>query len=116
MGWTFWTAIIIVIGVLAAVHFWEKRSNCARELTEQEMLFVLARSTETSEFDHFRLAAKDWNISYPRIEADFNRYLLQSTLPPYVRDYLRKVKASDLVDVKGNFFTGILINKSNHCA
>lgn len=118
MGWTFWLAIIVVIGVLAAVHVWEKRSNRGRELTEEEMLFVLARSTETSEFDHFRLAAVDWNISIKRVEADFNRYLLQSTLPHYVRDYLRRVKSSnpDLLKCDPNFFTGILIKKSNHCA
>ncbi|MGM0539662.1 MAG: hypothetical protein ACQERT_10680 [Thermodesulfobacteriota bacterium] len=38
MGWTFWLAIIVVIGDLAAVHVWEKRSNRGRELTEEEML------------------------------------------------------------------------------
>jgi len=118
MGWTFWLAIIIVIGVLAAVHMLEKRSNRGRELTEEEMLFVLARSTQTSEFDQFRFAAVDWNISLKRMEADFNRYLLQSTLPHYVRDYLRRVKNSkpDLLKCDPNFFTGILIKKSNHCA
>ncbi|MGM0760107.1 MAG: hypothetical protein ACQEUB_10415 [Thermodesulfobacteriota bacterium] len=103
-----------VLALLAAVHFWEKRLRSARELTEPEMLFVLARSTDTSEFDHFRLAAVDWNISKKRVEADFNRYLLQATLPHYVRDYLRKVKASkpELLDRDANFFTGVLIKKS----
>ncbi len=117
MGWTFWFAIIVVIGVLAAVHVREKHSNRGRELTEEEMLFVLARSTQTSEFDQFRLAAVDWNISIKRVEADFNRYLLQSTLPHYVRDYLRRAKNSrpDLLNCDPNFFTGILIKKSNHC-
>jgi hypothetical protein len=115
MGWAFWIAIITVIGVLATVHVWEKRSNRGRELTEEEMLFVLARSTETSEFDHFRLAAVNWNISIKRVEADFNRYLLQSTLPHYVRDYLRRVKNSrpDILNCDPNFFTGILIKKTN---
>src|SRR6056297_2895340 len=109
MGWAFWLAIILVIGVLAAVHNWEKRSDRGRELTEVEMLFVLARSTQTSEFDHFRLAAVDWNISIKRVEADFNRYLLQSRLPHYVRDYLRRVKSSrpDLLNRDANFFSGV---------
>lgn len=118
MGWTFWFAIIVVIGALAVVHVLEKRSNRDRKLTEEEMLFVLARSTQTSEFNHFRLAAEDWNISIKQVEADFKRYLLQSTLPHYVRDYLRRVKSSkpDLLKCDPNFFTGILIKKSNHCA
>ncbi|MGM0539663.1 MAG: hypothetical protein ACQERT_10685 [Thermodesulfobacteriota bacterium] len=60
----------------------------------------------------------DWNISIKRVEADFNRYLLQSTLPHYVRDYLRRAKEakSDLLSCDPNFFTGILIKKSNNCA
>jgi hypothetical protein len=52
------------------------------------------------------------------VEADFNRYLLQSTLPHYVRDYLRRAKNSkpDLLKCDPNFLTGILIKKSNNCA
>ena len=117
MGWAFWLAIIVVIAVLAVVTVWEKRSNRGRELTEEEMLFVLARSTQASEFDHFLLAAEDWNISIKRVEADFNRYLMQSILPHYVRDYLRRAKNSkpELLNCDANFFTGILIKKSNHC-
>lgn len=107
MGWPFWVAVMAVLGLMAAVHVWEKRLRSVQELTEPEMLFVLARSTDTSEFDHFRLAAVDWNISKKRVEADFDRYLLQATLPHYVRDYLRKVKASkpDLLDRGTNFFS-----------
>ena len=113
MSWAFWLAIIGVVGILAAVHLLEKRSKTTRELTESEMLFVLARSTETSEFEQFRLAAQDWNISEKKVKADFNRYLLQSVLPHYVRDYLRRTKASrpDLLNGGADFFTGTLIKK-----
>lgn len=116
MSWAFWLAIIGVVGVLTAVRILEKRSKTTRELTESEMLFVLARSTETSEFEQFRLAGQDWNISEKKVKADFNRYLLQAVLPHYVRDYLRRTKASrpDLLNGGADFFTGTLIKKNTN--
>ena len=83
-------AALGIVIFLAAVHVWEKRALAKREPTESELLFLLARLSETSEFHHFHLAGEDWNIPRHRITADFNRYLLEDRMPHYVRDYLRR--------------------------
>ncbi|MFO8032114.1 MAG: hypothetical protein R6U22_06185 [Desulfohalobiaceae bacterium] len=105
-----------VAGLLLAVHLWEKRQQASRELTEAELLFLLARITETSEFEQFRRAAGNWNHSRQKAEADFNRYLLQGELPHYVRDYLRRAQKSDpaLQSQRGDFFSGVLLEKRQH--
>lgn len=86
-------AMLAALGIvvfLVAVHVWEKRSLSRREPSESELLFLLARLSETSEYHHFHLAGEDWNIPKQKVSADFNRYLLEDRLPHYVRDYLRK--------------------------
>jgi hypothetical protein len=83
-------AALGIVAFLVAVHVWEKRSLSRRQPSESELLFLLARLSETSEYYHFHLAGEDWNIPKHRVSADFNRYLLEDRLPHYVRDYLRK--------------------------
>jgi hypothetical protein len=97
--------------LLIGVHLLEKRARAARTLTESELLFLLARLTETSEFEQFQRAAADWNISKDQAETDFNHYLIQERLPHYVRDYLRKVQESNpnLANRQADFYTGVLV-------
>jgi hypothetical protein len=85
-------AAAALLGILVWVHFWEKRKNAGRKPTDPETLYLLARLTETSEFEQFRRAGESWNISGQRVEADFKRYLFQERIPPYVKDHLRKAR------------------------
>jgi len=82
--------VLLILGGLIWVHFWEKKEFASREPEEEEMLTLLARLDGTSELEQFRKAAEDWNITERRINADFDNYLLSSSLPHYVRDYLRR--------------------------
>lgn len=109
----FLSAAAVLTGLLFAVHLWEKRQQASKKLTESEILFLLARTTETSEFEQFKRAADSWNLSEQKSEADFNHYLLQGEMPHYVRDYLRKIQKSDpvLQGQKGDFFSDVLLEK-----
>lgn len=113
MNIEFLIAAAVMAGLLIAIHVLEKRRNASRKPTEEEMLFFLARATETSEFDQFMRAAEQWDISRHKVESDFNRYLFHSNLPYYVRDYLRKAGESDpaLLGLAGKCVTGTLLPK-----
>ncbi|MFP4392824.1 MAG: hypothetical protein ACOC43_13925 [Desulfohalobiaceae bacterium] len=78
------------IPFLLGVHFWEKQKTAAQEPGDEELLSLLARLKETSELQLFLQAGEDWNIAEQRIQSDFDRYLLESRMPPYVRDYVRR--------------------------
>jgi len=111
-------AAVAIAGLLIGVHLLEKRASASRELTELEVLFLLARLTETSEYEQFRRAASAWNISAQQVENDFSRYLFQSRLPHYLRDYLRKARDTvpELQGRGGDFFSGLLIPRRKNDA
>ncbi len=94
MSWEFFIAVAALTGLQIGIHVLEKRKNATRKSTDHEMLFTMARITETSEFEQFRQAAENWNISMQKVEADFKQYLFHSELPYYVRDYLRRAGES----------------------
>jgi hypothetical protein len=68
--------------------YWAKH----HPLSDEEILWHRARSEGISELDIFHRAALIWSVGPQRVEADFKAYLKQQPLPPYVRDYLRKLK------------------------
>jgi hypothetical protein len=113
MDMVFLLTVAVLLGLLYAIHLWEKRQQASRELTEAELLFLLARITETSELEQFKRAATSWNLSRQKADADFNHYLLQGQVPHYVRDYLRKAQKSDpaLQGQREDFFSGVLLEK-----
>jgi hypothetical protein len=115
MNAEFLIAAVAMAGILIAVHVLEKRRNATRKPTEQEMLFFLARLTETSEYDQFMRAAEAWDISRHKVESDFKRFLFHSTLPYYVRDHLRKAVESNpaIFGPAASCFTGTLIPKKS---
>lgn len=114
----FLIAGIAITCLQIGIHILERRRNAARKSTEQEMLFTMARITETSEFEQFRQAAASWNISMQKVEADFKRYLFHSELPYYVRYYLRKSAETrpELLYMGADCYTGIMMQKAtaNH--
>jgi len=92
-------AMLLILGCLTGVHFWEKKQFASREPDEEELLTLLARLEGTSELEQFRKAAENWNITKRRINADFDNYLLSSSLPHYVRDHIRQQR-KDLSDLQ----------------
>ena len=92
-------AFLLILGGLKGIHFWERKRLVAREPDEEDLLTLLARMEGTSELEQFRLAGESWNMPQRRIDADFDNYLLSSSPPHYVRDYLRR-KREELPDLE----------------
>jgi hypothetical protein len=107
----FVAAVIAVLGLLIGTRIWERRENAAREPLYSEILFALARSEETSEFEQFLRAAAVWRISRQQVEDDFKRYLWQGELPHYMRDHLRRARERDpdLPDRVSRSLTSVLV-------
>lgn len=91
----FIAAVTLVVLILFGTRLWERRENARREPLDSELLFILARTEGTSEFEQFRRAAATWAFSEQRVEDDFKRYLWQGELPHYVRDHLRRAREFD---------------------
>jgi hypothetical protein len=72
-------------------NFWLTR----RPLSDEEFLAHLARKQNTSEYEIFFRAAKDWAALRGRVEEQFNAYLKTGQMPHYVRDYVRKARKTD---------------------
>jgi predicted AAA+ superfamily ATPase len=71
---------------------WARRTP----LTDEEFLSNYARSKGISEYDVFFLAAPYWSRNPEAVEEDFVNYLRLGSMPHYVRDYIRKLKAGDI--------------------
>jgi len=65
-----------------------------QDLTDGERIVLSANLLETSEFEIFRLAYRDWfgsDAQDPNLEAEFSHYLIQTQSPPWVRHYTRRL-------------------------
>jgi hypothetical protein len=88
--------INVVLIFLAAWLYYEGLRRVDRywanlkPLSDEEYLTQMARRCQTSEYELFRRAAKVWQVSRARVEADFKRYLLGGHLPHYMTDFIRK--------------------------
>ena len=58
----------------------------------EDYLYKIARITGKSEYDVFIKSAEEWPITKEKIEADFKVYLMNQSVPYYVRDFVRKNK------------------------
>ena len=80
--------------VMLIVYVWASQRNLIknRKLTLQDYLWRLKQITGKSEYDLFHIAAeeKGWPIYY--VEKHFRRYLVDQTLPIYVKDFLEEGK------------------------
>lgn len=96
---------VVLVAVLIALHELEKRHRLRRKISDEEILFLLSRRLETSEFRLFCLAAEAWKVSRQKVESDFKAYLLQDRIPYYVRDFVRK--AARKMAENGRLITGM---------
>lgn len=90
-----WPMILYPLAALCYFELMRRLDNAWADrnpLSEEEILWNHARSLGISELEVFRRAAEFWTVGAGRVEEDFKSYLRQEPLPPYVRDYLRKIK------------------------
>jgi hypothetical protein len=91
-----WQLLLYPLAVLAYFELLRRLdSRWARKmpLTDEEFLSFYAKSRAISEYDVFILAAPNWSVGPPQVQADFKSYLQQGLLPHYVRDFIRKAKS-----------------------
>ena len=90
---TNWTSIVLLllgVGYLLLIQYLAKREARPRELSEAELLTKFARMGPHSEYDIFRMAAREWHVLEYQIDHDFKTYLIEGPLPYYVNSYLRQ--------------------------
>ncbi len=91
-----WKAVVfplLAFVVIYCMRYLEKRMAARKVLTDAEYLCSMARYRETSEYELFKVAAREWRLPVGRIESDFKRYLLTEIMPYYVKDFVRKARA-----------------------
>ena len=79
VGYLFWT-------------FYRKvqKSNRADQIARERSLYNISLATGQTEYDLFCKSAEDWSISDHRIDQDFKRYMIDESLPYYVKDFVRR--------------------------
>ena len=60
------------------------------QIAVEDYIQKITRITGASVYDLFQKSAEDWHVSADRIDQDFNRYLSSTSIPYYVKDFVRK--------------------------
>jgi hypothetical protein len=89
-NWQAGLFVLIAITYFELMDYLSRRYARKKPLSDYEILAILARVMECSEYDIFEEAAKFWNVSANRVQADFKSYLLADHIPHYVLDFIRK--------------------------
>lgn len=89
-NWQAGLFVLIAITYFELMDYLSRRYARKKPLSDYEILAILARVMECSEYDIFEEAAKFWNVPTNRVQADFKSYLLADHIPHYVLDFLRK--------------------------
>ena len=81
-------------------------NNQADAISIEDYLQKITQITGASIYDIFRISAEEWRVSADRIDRDFKRYLSSTTIPYYVKDFVRKGQKhiDDLYRGKGSEF------------
>ena len=83
----------LLIGCLAGLFIRRRPRRSRSSLPRSnDLLSSLSSSTGINEYELFRKAAENWNVSAGRIDEDFRRYMASHRLPYYVTDYARKYR------------------------
>ena len=85
--------LMLLAGVCFRLLFhWNKTFHSDTPKTMEDYLYKIARVTGKSEYDIFLKSAEEWPLSRRKIEDDFKDYLMNQSVPYYVRDFVRKNK------------------------
>ena len=79
VGYLFWT-------------FYRKVQKSSRDdqIARERSLYIISLATGRTEYELFCKSAEDWSVSGHRIDQDFKRYMIDESLPYYVKDFVRK--------------------------
>ena len=90
--WEMIVLSLLTVGCIELLRRWQNYWASRRPLSDEEYLTYLARKQNTSEYEIFFRAAKEWSALRGRVEEQFNAYLKTGQMPHYVRDYVRKAR------------------------
>lgn len=90
MGVTAFFLIILVVVYLAFVKWLETKDRKRLEGTDEYLLSSLAMKRQCSTYQIFQVAGIEWGFSAQKIESDFNRYLKDMRIAPYVIRYVKE--------------------------
>jgi len=98
--------LFLAIAYVLGRKFIEVNERRIRHTSDEEYLALMALGRRCSEYDLFLLAAEKWHVSTAQIEDDFKRYLIHGLVPHYVRDFVRKNRSSDDVEINDRINPG----------
>jgi hypothetical protein len=90
--------ILLALFYVVAMKIMSRRPAPRQPLSDAEILTRTAWQQGASEYDLFRHAAKAWKIPDRQVDEDFRNYLVRHRMPHYVRDFVRKTRASNPMD------------------
>jgi hypothetical protein len=83
--------VIMLVGYLVWVFYRKVQKNSQTDsIAMEDYLYKISRLTGHNEYDLFCKSAEDWTVSAYRIDQDFKRYIIDQSLPYYVKDFVRK--------------------------
>jgi hypothetical protein len=96
-SWKIWLFLIAHMAASVSVMMFvgkrlEKRDQLKKPTSVQGYIFKITRLTDKSAHDVFCKAAEDWPVSREQIEQDFEKFLIDDSVPYYVNDFIRKNK------------------------
>jgi hypothetical protein len=98
-GFTFqWHMLIyplVVLGYFELLRWLDRHWANRKPLSDEEWLSRHARLLDISEYEIFHRATTEWNVASSQVDDDFKAYLQNGVMPHYVRDYIRKLRASE---------------------
>ncbi|MFZ7127227.1 MAG: hypothetical protein ACOWWM_13820 [Desulfobacterales bacterium] len=90
---------LLFIGLAAAYAavkiILERKLTPLDDAGDERQLSDLAFACGISVYELFTRAGEVWNFSRRKVEEDFKRYLKQSQVPRYVREYVRQHLLND---------------------
>jgi hypothetical protein len=82
---------LLLVGYLFWAFYKKVQKNSqADQIARECSLYNISLATGRTEYDLFCKSAEDWSVSGNRIDQDFKRYMIDESLPYYVKDFVRK--------------------------
>ena len=83
--------VIMLVGYLFWAFYRKVQKNSQTDpIAMEDYLYKISRLSGHNEYDIFCKSAEDWAVFGDRIDQDFKRYMIDQSLPYYVKDFVRK--------------------------
>lgn len=83
-------ALLLVGYLFWAFYRKVQKDSQADQIARKSSLYNISLATGRTEYDLFCKSAEDWLVSDNRIDQDFKKYMIDESLPYYVKDFVRK--------------------------